>query len=117
MLCLGISQPGTLNPERLNRGYMNVTKKHLVLFVIIGVLVSGIPAITLCSSYCVSSSPDLDSPMDGSCTFSLHFFVWVVTVLAAFFILPLAGVYLVRDRQFLPSGASWPLFKPPRFSH
>jgi len=96
---------------------MNITKKHLVLLVIIGILVSGIPVITLCSSYCVSSSPDLDSAMDGSGTFSFHSFIWVVNELSALFILPLAGFFLVRDSQFIPSGASWPLFKPPRISH
>jgi len=95
---------------------MSTTKKHLVLFVIIGIFVSGIPVITLCSSYCVSSNPDLDSPMDGCCNFSFHSFVWVVIVLSALFILPLVGIFLIWDRQFIPSEAYWPLFRPPRFS-
>jgi hypothetical protein len=97
--------------------FMNITKKHLILLVIIGVLASGIPAITLCSSYCVSSNPDLDSPMDGSCPFSFHSFVQVIIVLSALFVLSLAGYFLARDRQFIPPGAHWPLFRPPRFSH
>jgi len=42
-------------------------EKNLILFVIIVILMSGMPAITLCSSYCVSSDLELDSPMDGSC--------------------------------------------------
>ena len=95
---------------------MNITKKNLILLVIIGVLASGIPVITLCSSYCVSNDPDLDSPMDGSCPFSFHSFVQIVIVLSALFVLPLVGLFLIRDRQFIPSGAYWPLFKPPRFS-
>jgi hypothetical protein len=117
MICLGVSQPGTLNPEPLNRGYMNITKKHLILFIIIGILVSGIPVITLCSSYCVSSDLDLDSPRDGSCPFLYHSLVQIAIVLSALFVLPLAGLFLVRDRQFIPSGVYLPLFKPPRFSH
>ena len=56
--------------------FMNITKKHLILFIIIGILVSGIPVITLCSFYCVSSDLDLDSPMDGSCPFSYHSFLY-----------------------------------------
>jgi len=95
---------------------MSITKKHLVLFVIIGILMSGIPGITMCSSYCVTSYPDLDSPMDGNCPFSFHSFVQVVIVLSALFVLPLAGFFLVRDRQFIPPGVYWPLFRPPRFS-
>jgi hypothetical protein len=96
---------------------MTITKKHLILFVIIGILVSGVPSIALCSSYCVSNNPDLDSPMDGSCPFSFHSFVQVIIVLSALFVLPLAGLFLVRERQFIPPGSYWPLFRPPRFSY
>jgi len=96
---------------------MNITKKHIVLSVIVGILVSGIPGITLCSSYCVSSNLDLDSPMDGSCPFSFHSYVQVIIVLSALFVLPFAGAFLGRDRQFITSGVYLPLFKPPRFSH
>ena len=108
---------GAPSPEPLNRSYMNITKKHLILFIIIGILVSGIPVITLCSSYCVSSDLDLDSPRDGSCPFLYHSLVQIAIVLSALFVLPLAGLFLVRDRQFIPSGVYLPLFKPPRFSH
>ena len=96
---------------------MNFTKKNLILFIIIGILVSGIPVITLCSSSCVSSDLDLDSPMDGSCPFSFHSFVQIAIGLSALFVLPLAGLLLVNDRQFIPPGVYLPLFKPPRFSH
>jgi len=96
---------------------MNLTKKNLILLVIIGVLVSGIPVITLCSSSCVASDLDLDSPRDESCPFSFHSFVQVAIGLSALFVLPFAGLFLVRDRQFIPPGVYLPLFKPPRFSH
>jgi hypothetical protein len=95
---------------------MKNTKKNLILLVVIGILVSGIPAITLCSSYCVSSDPDLGSSMDGSCPFSFHSFVQIAIGLSALFVLPLAGLFIVRDRQFIPPGVYWPLFRPPRFS-
>ncbi len=94
---------------------MNLTKKNLILFIIIGILVSGIPVIPWCASYCVSS--DLDSPVDGSCPFSYHSFVQIAIVLSALFVLPLAGLFLVRARQFIPPGVYLPLFKPPRFFH
>ena len=93
------------------------SKKNLILLIIIGILVSGIPVIALCPSYCVSSAPDLDSAVDGTCPFSFHSFVQIAIVLSSLFVLPLAGLILVRDRQFIPPGAYWPLFKPPRFSH
>ena len=96
---------------------MKITKKHLILFIIIGILVSGIPVITMCSSYCASSDPGLDSAMDGSCPFSFHSFVQVAIVLSALFVLPLAGFFIFRDRQFVKPGVYWPLFRPPRFSH
>jgi hypothetical protein len=96
---------------------MNLTKKNLVLLVIFGILVSGIPVITLCSSYCVSSDLDLDSHMDGSCPYSFHSFVQFAMVWPALFVLPLAGLFHARGRQFIPPGVYFPPFKPPRFSH
>ena len=97
--------------------YMNLTRKNLTLLVIIGVLAFGIPVIALCSSYCVSSDLELDSPMDGNCPFSFHSFIQMANVLSALFFLPLAGLLLVKDRQFIPRGVFLPLFKPPRLSH
>ena len=96
---------------------MNISKKNLIPLIIIGVLVSGIPVITLCSSYCVSSNPDLDSSMDGSCPFLFHSFVQIVIVMSALFILPFAGRFVARERQFIPPGVYWPLFRPPRYPH
>jgi hypothetical protein len=96
---------------------MKITKKHLILLVIIGILVSGIPVITLCSSYCVSSDLDLDSPVDRSCPFSYHSFVQIAIGLSALFVLLLAGLFFVKDKQFIPPEVHLPIFKPPRFSH
>ena len=101
----------------MGHNVMNITKKNLILIVIIGVLTSGIPVITLCSTYCVSSDFDLDSPMDGNCPFSFHSFIQMANVLSALFVLPLAGLFLFWGRQFIPPGVYLPLFKPPRFSH
>ena len=95
--------------------FMNITKKHLILLVIIGILVSGIPVITLCSFYCISG--DHDSPLDASCPLSTHSFVQIAIMLSALIVLPLAGLFLVKDRQLIPPGSYLPLFKPPRFSH
>jgi hypothetical protein len=96
---------------------MHRTRKNLILLIIIGIMVAGIPVITLCSSYCVSNGRGLDFPMDAGCPFSTHSIVQIAVVLSALFILPLAGLFGVRDRQFLPPGVYLPLFKPPRFSH
>jgi hypothetical protein len=95
---------------------MNLNRKNLFLPIIIGILVSGIPAINLCSSYCVSSDPELDSAMGGSCPFAFHSFVQIAIVLSAIFVLPLAGLFIIRDRQFIQPGVYGPLFRPPRFS-
>ena len=96
---------------------MNRTRKNLILLTIIGILVSGIPVITLCSVYCISSDLDLDSPLDASCPLSTHSFVQIAIMLSALIVLPLAGLFLVKDRQLIPPGSYLPLFKPPRFSH
>ena len=96
---------------------MNLNRKNLLLPIIIGILAIGIPVINLCSSYCVSSALELDSPMDGSCPFAIHSFVRIAAVLSALFILTLTGLFLVNDRQFIPPGVYGPLFRPPRFSH
>jgi hypothetical protein len=95
---------------------MNLNQKNVFLPVLIGILVSGIPIINLCSSYCVSSDLELDSATDGSCPFALHSLVQIAFVLSAFFVLTLAGLFIVRDRQFIPPGVSGPPFRPPRFS-
>ena len=96
---------------------MNINKKNLIVLIIIGILLFGIPAISLCSIYCIASDFDLDSALDGSCPFAFHFFFQVTIAVSAFFMLPLAGLFRVKDRQFIPSGVYWPLFRPPRFSH
>jgi hypothetical protein len=96
---------------------MNITKKHLIPIIIIGMLVSGIPVITMCSTNCASSDLDMDSPMDGSCPFANPSFVQIVIVLSALLVLPLIGLILFRDRQFIPPGICRPPYRPPRFSH
>jgi hypothetical protein len=84
------------------------------MFLFVGLLVTGIPAIALCASYCASGDFDIYSALDESCPFSNDSFVRVTAVLSALFVLPLAGLFIVSDRQFLPAGACRPLFKPPR---
>ncbi|CAB1060350.1 hypothetical protein D1BOALGB6SA_5116 [Olavius sp. associated proteobacterium Delta 1] len=96
---------------------MNFTRKNLILSITIGILVSGIPVITLCSFYCVSNDLALDSRMDASCPLSNHSFVQIAFMLSALIVLPFAGLFLVRDRQFIPPGIYLPLYRPPRFSH
>jgi hypothetical protein len=93
-----------------------MTRKNIALIIIVGILLYGFPVITLCSSYCGSRSLDLHSPVDGSCPISLHLYVQIAMALSAFFVLPPAGFFLVRNRQFIPRGVYWPLFRPPRFS-
>ncbi len=95
---------------------INITKKNFILLIIFGMLLSGIPVMALCSSYCVAGEFDLDSAMDGSCPFSLHSFIQIAIVLSALFILTCAGFLQDWDRLFIPPGAYWPLFRPPRFS-
>jgi hypothetical protein len=92
-----------------------MTRKNISLIIIIGILLYGFPAITLCSSYCGSRSLDLDSPVDGSCPISLYLYVQIAIALSALFVLPPAGFFLAGGRQFIPSGVYWPLFRPPRF--
>jgi hypothetical protein len=68
---------------------MNPIRKNLILLIILGILVSGLPVIALCSSYCFSGALGVDSPVDGSCPFSFHSFAQIVNVLSALFVLPL----------------------------
>lgn len=96
---------------------MNLNRKNLILPIIIGILVPGIPVITMCSSYCVAIDSDLDSAMDRSCPFAFHSFAQIAIVLSALFVLVLASLFPASDSQFIPAGFYMPLFKPPRFSH
>ena len=96
---------------------MNLNRKNLILPIIIGILVSGIPVTTLYSYYCGTSAADIYSALDGNCPFSFDSFASIAMVLSALFVLPLAGLSLVSQQQITPPGAYWPLLKPPRFSH
>jgi len=96
--------------------FMNITKKYLLFFIIIGILASGIPVISMCSSNCIASDLKFHPSVDGSCLFSFHSFVHMIIVLSALLALPFAGRFLVRDIQFTSPDVYWPLFKPPRFS-
>jgi hypothetical protein len=92
---------------------MNRPWKNFILLIIFGILVSGIPAIVLCSSYCISS--DLGSPQDANCSSSTHSFDQLAIMLSALILLPFAGLFPGKDRQRIPPGIYLPLFKPPRF--
>jgi hypothetical protein len=96
---------------------MNLSRKNLILLIIIGILVSGIPVITLYSSYCSTAAADIDSAMNGNCPFSVDSFVTIAMVSFATFVLPRAGLSLVGQQQFIARGAYWPLLKPPRIAH
>lgn len=96
---------------------MNLARKNQILLFIIGILVSGLPAIAFCTSYCGSSDIALYPAVDGNCPFSYDAFVKIVIVLSALFILPLAGLLIAGHRQFIPPGAYWPPYRPPRFCH
>ena len=95
---------------------MDITRKNISLIIIVGILLYGLPGITLCSSYCATKALDLDSPADGSCPISLHIFVQIAMALSALFVLPPAGFFLERNRHFIPRGVYLPLFKPPRIA-
>jgi hypothetical protein len=95
---------------------MKINRKNLILFIILGLMAHGIPVMAICSSNCAAGNPDLYSTMDGSCTFLCHSFFQSAILLSVIFGLPVAGLFLVRDRQTLPPGVYLLLFKPPRFS-
>jgi hypothetical protein len=92
---------------------MNRPRKNFILLIIIGILVSGIPAIALCSSYCISSA--LGSPQDANCSSSTHSFDQLAILLWALILLPFAGLFPGKDSQLMPPGISLPLFNPPDF--
>ena len=80
---------------------MDITRKKFFLIVICGILLYGLPVITLCPSYCTSSHPNFDSSPDGSCPFAFHSFVQIAVFLSALFILSPAGFFLVMPSLFI----------------
>lgn len=101
---------------RIESKFMIITKKHLIPIIVIGMLVSGIPGITICSANCTSSDQDLDSLMDGSCPIMDHSFVQIAIVLSALLVFPLVGLFLSGERQFIPPGVHLPPYRPPRLA-
>lgn len=95
---------------------MDITKKNISLIVVLGILLYGLPVVTLCSFSCASSNHDLDSPVERICPIIYHSFIQISVVLSALFVLLPAGFFPTPGRQFIPSGVYWPLFRPPRFS-
>jgi hypothetical protein len=94
---------------------MNLAQKNIILFVILTILASGIPALTLCSTHCVTSHPGLDFHKEVKCPFSQHSFFQSGTALSIFYIIPLVGFFLVMNRRFIPAGFFPIPFRPPRF--
>ena len=94
---------------------MNLAQKNIILFVILGILVSGIPALTLCSTHCVTSNPSPDFHKELKCSLSNHSFFQHSIALAIFYTIPLVGFFLVMNRLFIPAGFFPTPFRPPRF--
>jgi hypothetical protein len=93
---------------------MKFTQKNLIIFIILGMVASGIPAITLCSSHCVVSNASLDIPPDGPCSFSAHAFVQMGIEESSFAVTPLLGFFQITSAVFIPPGHFLSIFKPPR---
>ncbi|KGM38235.1 hypothetical protein JY97_17610 [Alkalispirochaeta odontotermitis] len=96
---------------------LNPITKHPVLFGIISILAFGVPAITICSSYCIAMNFALDSPADGLCPLPFHEFFQIVLVISVLLALPFAGLFLFSGKHSIPSGIQLQLFKPPRTVH
>jgi len=95
---------------------MNFKSNNLILPILIGILASGIPAMTLCSSHYGAGYAGLDFPEDALCSLSAHSFVQVADELSVIGVIPLFGILLFRRRFFIPAGFMVTIFKPPRFS-
>jgi hypothetical protein len=94
---------------------MKPPRKNHITFLFIGLIVTGIPAIAFCTSYCATGDLDIYSALDESCPFSYDSFVRFTIVLSALFVLPFAGLFIASDKPFIPAGVCWLMFKPPRF--
>ncbi len=96
---------------------MNLAQKNIILFVILVILASGIPALTLCSTHCVTSNPGPDFHKEVKCSLSNHSFFQYGIEQSIFYITLLLGFFLVTSKLFIPAGYLSTLFKPPRFSY
>ncbi len=96
---------------------MNLAQKNIILFVILGILASEIPALTLCSTHCVTNNPGPDFHKELKCSLSNHSFFQYGIELSIFYITLLLGFFLVTSILSLPTGYLSTLFKPPRFSY
>jgi len=96
---------------------MDIAQTNISLIVILGILLYGLPVVTLCSFSCASSNHGLDSPIEKICPLVYHSFIQISVVLSALFVLFPVGFFTASGRQFIPSGVYCPLFRPPRLSH
>jgi hypothetical protein len=95
---------------------MNLAQKNIILFVILAILASGIPALTLCSTHCVTNNPSPDFHKEVKCSLSNHSFFQYGIELSIFYLTPLLDFFLVTSILSLPTGYLSTLFRPPRFS-
>ena len=93
---------------------MSALQKNLILVMVIGILASGIPAMTLCSTHCVASNAHLDVSDTAHCFGAFHGFVQVGVERSSLNLVPLVNFFHDTTEIVIPKGFLLSIFKPPR---
>ena len=94
---------------------MNLRQKNFALFLMMGIIVTGLPVVAACSLHCAAGGPDVSMPPSFYCTLLSHSFVQSEVFILVFYIALLMDFYLIGKSLILPAGFAAILFKPPRF--
>ncbi len=100
----------------LGAAEMRDNKEKPVLFVLAGLLASGLLLVTLCAHLCPPAHDSGTLFRSVICLNLSHSVTYADYKLVAIFILPFTVLSGLLKRHFLPEGVKPPFFRPPRFS-
>ncbi len=95
---------------------MSIAKKNISLIILVGLLFYALAVIMIavCAFNCSANAIGFDLLKDANCALSHQSFVPNAMELSVLFVLPFAGIFVFKGRQFLPAGMLFSLFRPPR---
>ncbi len=97
-------------------GAAEMSREKPVLFVLAGLLASGLLLVTLCAHLCPPTHDSGTLFRSVMCPNLSHSVTYADYKLVTLFILPFTVLSGLLKRHFLPEGVTPPFFRPPRFS-
>jgi len=99
----------------MDAGKPNMNTRRQLLIFLIGSMALIVSLVVVCAALCPTDSYGSQFPARTDCTFTSHAFVHIGNGQSPFFILLLAGLFLMLNKYTLSAGFYLSPFRPPRF--